>query len=478
MANFVWIRNLALLSAAGGLGFYAYQGLKNVASIDPFSALRPKGAKDIPDEVLVQLKDVKLRHFQAGKLVTEATADSVDVNKDRVSFAMKGIRDGKSQTNRGPIRFSAKSANWNSAIKRLAMNDTARVAGKDFDVSSPSLTLDDQKKLLTVPQASGRLGPGIAKMTNFEFHLPTGAWRAGPSRYIGALPGVQDANQVIPANGRTKWDISMESLGDTGNEDKTQTFNNATATDGEVLIKAPKVSLDKKTDVLTATGRVFYYSAKANLVADKVVVYRREKRAVLTGNVFLLAKPKEEVPNYKPSEEELPPFKPMVPDDVKAGRPAAPESGPSPEEKALDDKLREGGSLREFPLIITSDEVEYFYKKGERRANVRGNPQARQEITGGRWRHVWSYLAVYDGEKETLVATSKPGERTVRMKNSLGDDLTGLTITLSTKEGDSKYYGEKLKGTVTTDATDDPREKKPDGEKPAGVPPPKVGGGT
>jgi hypothetical protein len=138
MANFVWIRNLALLSAAGGFGFYAYQGLKNVASIDPFSALRPKGTKDIPDEVLVQLKNVKLRHFQSGKLVTEATADSVDVNKDRVSFAMKGIRDGKSQTNRGPIRFSAKSANWNSAIKRLAMNDTARVqpasGGPDWHV--------------------------------------------------------------------------------------------------------------------------------------------------------------------------------------------------------------------------------------------------------------------------------------------------------------------------------------------------------
>jgi hypothetical protein len=200
---------------------------------------------------------------------------------------------------------------------------------------------------------------------------------------------------------------------------------------------------------------------------------------VLTGNVFLLAKPKEEVPNYKPTEEELPPFKPMVPDEVKANRPPAPESGPSPDEKKLDDKLRDGGSLRDYPLVITGNEVEYWYRKGERRATIRGNPQARQDIPGGRWRHVWSYEAYYDGEKESLRAVSKAGERTVRIKNSLGDDLTGLSVTLSTKEGDSQYSGEKLKGTVTADAEDDPREKSGDkpGAKKGDPPPAKSGGG-
>ena len=490
--NLVVVRNLGLLAVASGLGFYAYQGLKDVARTDPFSALRPRKVGGTSDDVLVQLKDVKLRHFKNGKLLTEATADSVNVNKDRVSFSMKGIHDGKSQTDRGPVQFSARSANWNSAIRMLAMNDQARVAGKGFDVTAPNLTIDDQRKLISVPEASGRFGSGIARVEKFQYHMPSGAWKSGPGRFIGSLAnlpqgavqgGVQGGTDLpVAAKSNTKWDISMQSLGDTGGDEKIQSFNEATATDGEVLIKAPKVTLDRKTDVLTATGRVFYYSAKANLVADKIVVYRREKRAVLTGNVFLLAKPKEEVPNYKPSEEELPPFKPMVPDEVKANRPPAPESGPSPDEKRLDDKLRDGGSLREYPLIVTGDEVEYWYKKGERRAVIRGNPQARQDILGGRWRHVWSFEAYYDGEKESLRAVSKAGERSVRIKNSLGDDLTGLSVTLSTKEGDSQYSGEKLKGTVAADAEDDPRDK--NGEKPAvkktdppGSPPPKTGGG-
>jgi lipopolysaccharide export system protein LptA len=398
---------------------------------------------------------------------------------------MKGVHDGKSQTNRGPIQFSAKSANWNSAIKMLAMNDQARVAGKGFDITAPTLTIDDQRKLISVPEANGKLGSGIARVEKFQYHMPSGAWKSGPGRYIGSLANLpQGAGQAgadlpVGAKSNTKWDISMQSLGDTGGDEKIQSFNDATATDGEVLIKAPKVTLDRKTDVLTATGRVFYYSAKANLVADKIVVYRREKRAVLTGNVFLLAKPKEEVPNYKPTEEELPPFKLMVPDEVKANRPPAPESGPSPDEKKLDDKLRDGGSLRDYPLVITGNEVEYWYRKGERRATIRGNPQARQDIPGGRWRHVWSYEAYYDGEKESLRAVSKAGERTVRIKNSLGDDLTGLSVTLSTKEGDSQYSGEKLKGTVTADAEDDPREKSGDkpGAKKGDPPPAKSGGG-
>jgi hypothetical protein len=73
---------------------------------------------------------------------------------------------------------------------------------------------------------------------------------------------------------------------------------------------------------------------------------------------------------------------------------------------------------------------------------------------------------------------SKAGERSVRIKNSLGDDLTGLTVTLSTKEGDSQYSGEKLKGTVTADAEDDPRDKKEIKKTdPPGSPPPKTGGG-
>ena len=53
-------------------------------------------------------------------------------------------------------------------------------------------------------------------------------------------------------------------------------WTDASATDGEVLVKAPHLERVRKTDVLTATGKVYYFGEKANLICEKAVIYRKE----------------------------------------------------------------------------------------------------------------------------------------------------------------------------------------------------------
>jgi hypothetical protein len=166
----------------------------------------------------------------------------------------------------------------------------------------------------------------------------------------------------------------------------------------------------------------------------------------------MLVKPKSEE-DRPPKVEEIPPFNPIVPEKVAAARPSAPADD---EQTKLDEQLRSAKSLREFPLAMTAGEIEYFYAKGKRRAIVRGNPQARQEMPGARWRQFWGDNALWDAEKDLLRVNSRPGQRDARMKTSIGDDLMALWFECSTEEGNDAYSGEGITGTVVSDDEDLP----------------------
>jgi hypothetical protein len=452
-------RNGLLLTLVIGGTVWSAIELRKLASQDPFASLRPRAVPGLDEQVGAQLRDVQFRHYQGGKLRTSAEIGKVDVLRDRATYKLSGVKNGKVPNGKDPIQFAAAEANWQNDTKQLNVTDRARLAGKDFDVTTPVLTLDQQRKLLNMPKPiAGRISTGIGKANKMQINLSNQAVRAVGTRWVGALPAVIGRDAPVPASDRTAWDVRSDEWEDSGSKTKTMTHKNATATDGEVLIKAPTIVIDRKTDVLTATGRVFYYSAKANLVADKVVIYRKEKRAVLSGSVVMLVKPKDEPVDYKPQEEEIPPFRPLVPDDVKASRPVS-ANGPSEEEKDLDKKLRDGETLRQYPLTVLSKEVTYWYEKGKRRATIEGSPQARQTLPGERWRQFWTHRAEYDGEQELLKTFSRDKQLDCRMKNSIGDDLVALTFIVHTAEGDERFSGQRMKGRVYTDSEDDIRER-------------------
>ncbi|HZH99426.1 MAG TPA: hypothetical protein VEX38_10685, partial [Fimbriimonadaceae bacterium] len=279
------------------------------------------------------------------------------------------------------------------------------------------------------------------------------------------LPGRQEASGP---QGKTRWAIDSDSMRGTPT---SEIYTNGSASDGEIMVKAPRIEREKKTDVITATGKVYYFSEKANIVCDKAVIYQKEKRAVLTGNVRMLVKPKDQ---EKLDFTEVAPFEPLVPNKVLNDRPAPPPSAQAQQEKDLDDELRSSKTVRKYPVKVQAARVEYWYAKGQRKATITGNPQARQELAGGRWRHIWTHQAFYDGEKETLRLVSDKDKRDTRMKNSIEDDLVAQAVTISTREEDEDYEVEKPKGFVHTDPQDDPRDKKG-----GGTPPPaNTGGGS
>ncbi|CAN5731839.1 hypothetical protein BH11ARM2_BH11ARM2_18200 [soil metagenome] len=457
--------SLLTLLVLGG-GRYTYDRLKAFSQIDPFAAFRAPKLSGQDDQVGVVLEGVDMRDYRSGKLVGKAHAKRIDVGKDRRNFVLTDVTDGLAPTKNGPAKFTAKRANYDASSGFVTVTQKATVEGKGYALNTTNLVYNDQNKLLQAQQGvAGKVMNGDAKANNVTLNVDSGAYKMKDPRWEGRLDKFQDA----PSNEETlkTWKITADDTTFAGNGSTVETYTNGSASDGEILIKGPKIERDRKTDVLTATGRCFYYSAKANVVADKIVVFRKEKKAVLMGNVILLSKPKDEsTAKYIPKEETIP-DRP----DAKADGMDKPTmtKGPTQEEKDLDKKLRDGGTVRRFPLLIGADKVTYWYRKGERHAEVEGNPQARQELGKGRWRHIWTTTALYDGEKETLLAQSAPGKKDARMKNSYGDDLTAREFLLHTSEGDDRYNGKDIDGNVVGEGNEDDGDKKP-------TPPTRIGG--
>jgi hypothetical protein len=214
-------------------------------------------------------------------------------------------------------------------------------------------------------------------------------------------------------------------------------------TDDVSIVRSPKGTWDKKEDIVTCEGPVKYWGEKANLVCDHLVIYRKEKRAVATGNVVIYIKP--EANRTLDEKMEVPPFRPEVPDNISKERPPAP-MGSDQHAKDLNEDLRSSDTFKKYPATVRADTIVYWYKKGDRHADITGSPQAQQEFPEGRWRMVWTHHALYDGEKETLTLLSSADMRDTRMKNSIGDDATAKSYVFSTKDDDDSYEADEEQG--------------------------------
>lgn len=432
---------------------------------DAFAGYKsPKGP--LGGETGIRMDDVQMRAYDKGNLVAQAHIDRVDVRKDRQFFGLTGIRDGALFTEEGRVDFRSSTATYDDIAEQMRFDAGVHFSGDDFALHAPRLTLDRHSENWQAPGPvtgtfkGGRLyAMGLKyKMANKEFLA------GGPVRWKGKLP--QDVAKEVPVGqAKTPWDIEGRNF---KTKDNISTWTDGRATDGEIIVKAPNIQHDKKGDVLTCTGKVYYFSKKANLVADKAIIYRKEKRAVLTGNVRMLVKPKDK-PDL--TEQEIPPFRPDVPESIAQGRPEAPTPEETQQQKDLDEALRSAKTVRDYPSMVKSEQVEYWYAKGSRHAIVTGSPEAYQAIGGLRWRRVSAFKGLYDGELETLrMESSAPEKREVRYVSSIGDDMYGWWFLVSTKEDDDAWEGDGVKGQIMTDEDEIPKEKK--------TPPPTGGGGT
>lgn len=450
---------VALGAAILAGGRASYEFLVKFSRDDPFKALRARTVPGLSDQVGIQMRNVLMRHYSGPKLTLAARLGAITVSKDRMSFDLEQVSDGVYHDARGTTRFSADRGNWNEGLRILTVNQNARIQNRDLNLRTSMLTFDQRSHTVRVPvPIKGVVKDGQTVVDNLTYNMETGAFKAGRSEWTGRLAMLQEA--APQADERTPWHVIAASVVSAGKKTNLVTYENGSATDGDVLVKGPHLEQNTKTDVLTATGRVFYYSAKADLIADKVVVYHREKRAVLTGNVIMLVKPKSAEVDYQPHEEPIPPFKPLDPNQVTYQAHPTMTHGPTQAEKDLDTKLRSGDTARDVPCLVTATHIEYWYAKGDRHAKIDGAPQARQEFPEGRWRHIWTNHAFYDGEKETLLLESSPDKKDTRMKNSIGDDMLAKSFLVSTKEDDDAYSGSDMDGIYNAESDEVPDTKK------------------
>jgi hypothetical protein len=433
------------------LGVLSALYVPRILGLDPFRAFRGAPAEG-PG---IQLEDVEFSHYHEGQLVTRANIDRIDISKNRQLLQLFGIKEGELHARGKTFNFTAEEAQYDALLKELRVTSEARVYNEDFDVTSETFKYDQNIEALIVPGlVAGRLGEGQVQAFDLKYDIPKEIFTTGPIKWAGRLASIpiQEVTQTDP---RTAWQIEGDNYRRTTEKD---VYTQGRATDGEILVKGDLIEWERRTDVVTATGKVYYFSEKANLVCDKAVIYRRERRAVLTGNVRVLVKP-ENMEKLELGSDGVPPWRPPVPESVAASRP---QSAEDRQQKDLEDELRSGKTARKYPAHLRGERVEYWYGRGNRRAVITGNPQAFQEFPREGWRRVWTHTAHYDGEGDMLRLESSNGSRETRFMNSIGDDFTAMSVTMSTKEDDENWEAVRPIGVFMADNDEIPRERKPD----------------
>lgn len=432
-----------------GLGIGGVYYLHGVLKLDPMARYRANLGAKKPGDIAIKMEDVSIRTFEGKRLVGKAHVGSLGITQDRRSIETFAITDGVYYADNGdPFNFVADEGVWSQDTKIFEARKGAKMTGKDLELSVDAFKYDQVLRKIEVPgDIQGKLSGGTVQAKTFAYMLRDNSYELGPVTWVGQVDTTGDAKK------RSKWTIKAKSVNrPSGSE--VEISLNAEATDGDVILKADKVERNVKTDVVTATGKVQYFSKEANLLCDKVTVFRKEKRAVLEGNVSMLIKPEDQ---ERLEVTELQPLRPVVPDDIAATRPDAPTTR-SEEEKRLDDEVRSTENRRKYPATLLAAKIEYWYADGQRKAIITGTPQARQELPGGRWRQIWANKAIYDGEKETLRLESSPEGRETRIMTSLGDDMRAKWFEVSTKENDDAWSAEDLDGVFMPDEDEIPKK--------------------
>ncbi len=422
-------------AAVGGL----WSGARKLFSVDPFAAFRPTGQVDSG----FQLGAFQLRSYVGDRLVAYAAVDSAVGRRDRSLFDLVNLHDGKLTTSAGDVfNFEAHTATYGTFNKSIVADSGGRIWNDRLDLNLPKFSYDGQGRVLRVEgPVSGKLDGGDLTAEGVYLDVQRGE--------LLVKTFVWQGQAQVQGQQRKTWQVK----GDNSRlNNDTWTADHGRAESEDTIVYGDKLSLDRKADVMTVTGNVRYFGTDANLTCDKVVIYRKEHRSVLSGNVHMLVKPEED---SKVAEVPIPPLAPVVPDSIAKDRPPAP---PSDQTKSQEDAVRDRENLRKYPATVIADQIEYWYQKGERHAIITGDPQARQELPGGHWRMVWAFKALYDGEKDRLKMLSREGKKDARLKDSLGDDLVSIDVEVSTKKGDDFMEATEPEGALTVREDDLPEK--------------------
>ena len=461
--------NAAILALLAALGGGAVQVYRKYGSLNPYGNLGHAHTADPMAEVTA--KGVRVREYHDGKLVTQADAEKLTMAQGGNQIVLDHVKNGVSKTPQGPVSFAGGKGVLNPLTKTVEVSQGVRVKGGDFDVSSRMATLSGRTGEVNVPTPlQGTIGGGRFTAASMVHRNNTNFTRIVLPEWKGRVTA-QDAPTPMK---NKQWRFTGDEVTN-GTDDAKRAKDpverrlrhavNGWATDGEMVITSPTMMEDPETGIVTATGdkaaRATYHSAKADIVADKVVVYQKEHRAVCTGRVIMFVRPKADWD--KPLRIDDDDRGPLVP-DVPASLLAKMSGGAtlSQAEKDKIGELRSSKNLRDYPMQMAAEEVTYWYQEGERRAVAKGGtPTAYQKLDDGRWRQAWAPTANYDGEKDMLDLVGSLDKREVHMKNSIGDNNDCYQAKLSTAEDNDYAWMKKPKALGTDFDADQPAGAKP-----------------
>jgi lipopolysaccharide export system protein LptA len=350
-------------------------------------------------------------------------------------MSMLGLTDGHFfESGKERASFSAQKANYNAAEQLMMILGAANFRGESFDLKTADAKVDLKNERIVIPNGvTGTALKGQIKTGKLVLGFGTGKHVAQAVEWRGAPPvqGISQSREV---------QFRAESMEFTSDPDVV-IYIDAEAIDDNALMRAKKVTYDSSNDVVTLECGAVYFGPEAILSAPKVIVDRKQKKAVASGaigTVYLLVKPENEkgIPSKQPAQPNLPPGL-VQPSD--------------------DDEVRSSKNLRKYPIVVTASNVEYFYSKGAKKAIITGSPKAVQQLRNGLWREVTAPRAEYEEEKELLSLFSSGEGKDVKLKNSAGDDFVAVSVQITTTSGKERMTGKGIEGVMKVREDEVPR---------------------
>lgn len=419
--------NTAALLGVVGVVLVAVYGVWVVMNTDALAPFRKKNGTNLMAEGVTFSKS-QVKNYKGDRLVLAAEVGQTKVLDDWSVVDWYDVKDGKFYTEEGKVvHFNLKKATYGVYSKAIVSEDPVRVWSDDYDLHANGFVYDDASQTLTVSGAvDGMLDKGDLHSDKVVIKVDKGKLMAYGSTWTGPV-AFQDGKK------KSVWHFDA---GDVEYVNGRSVVTNGKGHDDDQAIKADTMVYEREKDVVTADGNVRYWGKEANLACNHAVIERKEGKATLTGKkpVTMLVKPKGD---QTVKQEEIPPLTPMVPDDIKKGRPEAVATGTAPADKAK--QVRDTENLRKYPITIQAGQVIYWYKEGSRHAEITGSPWAFQQIDADLWRKMWADKVLYDGEKDLMNLLSAEGKKNVRMENSLGDQFRASSMDIVTTEGVDKY---------------------------------------
>lgn len=359
-----------------------------------------------------EVRDAKL--YQDGKLFAKASADYLEYRSHRQEVYVSGSPRFTLLKNRWlkdkPIQATVPAMLWNLKNRTLQSEGAVQLQWEGGRAETESVSMNLAKNSI-------ELGVGFIRLTTASI----------PTRLSTLLP-VKAGN--TPQNNRKQQrELKITWKGRARNQNEILKVSDLQVLDGDTEMNAKSAELDNEQQHVTATGNLLMKDPRAELTGDKLEAWLDEKRALLTGSVRLLVKPKENG-EQKPAEEKKTETRPQPPDE---------------EEKfTLED-------VKKYPIVVTCDRIEYLYRK--KTANLTGSLKATQTLKNGKIRTLTAEKAEYDQKKEVLTLT---GNVTIEFEK--GKLLTPKVI-VSVKEGDEWFEADPGSGVIVVDEEEEEGDK-------------------